>query len=255
MRRLLVLTAAVVVLASNVSGPITAWRNRSGASGGTMELTERELPLVQVPWESTATLLELSWDVLSDIPGDHGRPAWLDATKLAELGFDCTVPVDSPHAKEHYASMPPAVVFLVLEYEGQAWRQARRDRKLTTRLFVVDAGRDAGGLRDRYPDTKSHVITRGVVGLLYQERSIPEGTPLATPRLQGRIETVLPSQIFVPQPDSWLLEGLRHRGPPAPEPAEGEPRFAVTVSWGSNYEPWVRGVRRLTVDAPERKAQ
>jgi hypothetical protein len=255
MRRVLVLTAAVVVLASNAWVLTAAWRNRSGPSGGTVELTERELRLVQVPWESTATLLELSWDVLSDVPQDRGPPTWLDAAKLAELGFDCTVPLDSPNAKEHYASMPPAVVFLVLEYEGQAWRQARRDRKLRTRLFVVDAGRDAGGLRDRYPDTKSHVITRGVVRLSYQEHGIPEGTPLVTPRLQGRIDTVLPSEIFVPRPHNWLLEGLRHHGPPAPEPAEGEPRFAVTVSWGSNYEPWVGGVRRLTVDAPERKDQ
>jgi hypothetical protein len=220
-----------------------------------MELTERELPLVQVPWESTATMLELSWDVLSSTPGNRRSPAWLDATKLAELGFDCSVSVGTPNAKEHYASMPPASVVLVLEYEGQSWRQAPHDRRLATRLFVVDAGRDAGTLRDRYPDTKTHAITRGVVGLSYQDRSIPEGTPLATPRLQGWIGTLLPDQIFVGMPDGWLLEELRHRGPPSPEPAEGKPGFAVTVSWGSNYEPWVRGVRRLAADAPERAAQ
>ena len=251
MRRVLVLTAAVVVLAANTWTLIAAWHNRSGPSGCAVELTERELRLVQVPWESTATLLELSWDVLSDTPRDRGPPAWFDATKLAELGFDCTVPVSSPNAKEHYTSMPLALVFVVLEYEGEAWRQARRNREPKTRLFVVDAGRDARRLRDQYADTKRYVITRGVVRLSYQERSFPDGTPLATPRLQGRIVSVLPSQIFVPQPYSRRLEAFRHRGPPAPQPPEEKPRFAVTVSWGSNYEPWVRGVRPLYSARPE----
>ena len=250
MRRVLILTAAAVVLAANAWTLIAAWRNRSSPSGGTVELTEREVRLAQVPWESTATLLELRWDVLSDSPRDRRRPAWLDATKLAELGFDCTVPVGSPNAKEHYTSMPSALVFVVLEYEGEAWRRAPQDREPKTRLFVVDAGRDARHLRDRYADTKRHVITRGVVRLWYQDRSVADGTPLATPRLQGWIESVLPTQIFVPQPLSRRLEGFRHRGPPKPDSSEEEPRFAVTVSWGSNYEPWVRGVRLLTPQSP-----
>jgi len=254
MRRVLVLTAAAVVLATNAWILIAAWHNRSGPSGGTMELTERELRLVQVPWESTATSLELRWDVVSDAPGD--RPAWLDATKLAELGFDCTVPVRSPNAKEHYESMPPMLFFVVLEYEGVAWRQARRgDPEPETRLFVVDAGRDARRLRDRYADTERYVITRGVVRLKYEGPSPEDGMLLATPRLRGRISSILPSQIFVPRPHSRVLEEFRHRGPPAPDPPEGEPRFAVTVSWGSNYEPWVLGVRRLTAESLERKSQ
>ena len=254
MRRVLLLTAAVVVLAANAWTLIATWRNRGGPSGGTMELTARELRLVEVDWESTATSLGLRWDVVSDAPGD--TPPWLDATKLGELGFDCTVPVGSPNAKEHYLSLPSALVFLVLEYEGEAWRQARRgDPEPETRLFVVDAGRDARRLRDKFADTRRYVITRGVVRLSYQERD--NGNRLATPRLQGRIQSVLPSQIFVPQPYGRRLEGFRHRGrgPRTPEPPEGEPRFAVTVSWGSNYEPWVHGVRPLTPRSPERETQ
>jgi len=254
MRRVLLLTAAVVVLAANAWTLIATWRNRSGPSGGTVELTEREVRLVREDWETTVTLLDVRWDVVSDAHGD--APAWLDATKLAELGFDCTVPVGSPNAKEHYTSLPSALVFLVLEYEGEAWRQARRgDPEPETRLFVVDAGRDARRLRDKFADTERYVITRGVVRLWYQERFYLTSTPLATPRLQGRISSILPSQIFVPQPHSRVLEEIRHRDPPAPEPPEGEPRFAVTVSWGSNYEPWVLGVRRLAPEAAERKAQ
>jgi len=264
MRRVLVLTAAAVVLATNAWTLIAAWRNRSGPSGGTMELTERELRLVQVPWESTATSLELRWSVApgkSAVEGTLIAGSWLDATKLEELGFDCSVPVDSPNAKEHYTSMPRMLVFVVLKYvvEGEGWWQAGRgDPEPETRLFVVDAGRDARRLRDKFADTKRYVITRGVVRLSYQEHSIPDGIPLPKPRLQGEIVSVLPSDIFVPRPHSRVLEEFRHRGPPTPEPPEppeGEPRFAVTVSWGSNYEPWVHGVRRLTAESLERKAQ
>jgi hypothetical protein len=253
MRSVLLLTAAVVVLAANAWSLIAAWRNRSGSPESTVELTERELRMAEMPWESTATLLELRWDVLSDPPREHGPPAWLDAAKLAEIGFDCTIPLSSKNAKEHYASMPSMLAYLVLEYEGDAWRQASRDRKPKTRLFVVDAGSDARLLRDRYPDAKRHVVVRGVVRLSYQDRSFPDGTLLATPRLQGWIANVLPSQVFVPRPHNRHLEALRHRGPPTEQPDGEAPRFAVTVSWGSNHEPWVRGVRPLVPQSPGQK--
>jgi hypothetical protein len=149
--------------------------------------------------------------------------------------------------------MPSALVFLVLEYEGKAWRQAGDDRETETRLFVVDAGREPRRLRDRYADAKRYVISRGVVRLSYEEHG-PDGTRLATPRLQGRISSIVPSRIFVAQPFSRRLERFRHRGPPAVRPPEGEPRFVVTVSWGSNYEPWVRGVRPLALEGAERIA-
>ncbi len=255
MRRALILAAAAVVLAANAWTLIAARHNRREPSGGTLKLTERELHLVQVPWESTATLLEVNWDVRSDTARRRGAPTWLDAAKLAELGFDCMVPVDSPNAKEHYRALPPVQVFLVLEYAGEAWRAARRHRDPKTRLFVVDAGRDAERLRGQYADARKHAIVRGVVRLRYENRSFPEGTLLARPRLQGRIESILPSQIFVPLPFSRRLEGFRRDGPAESEPPEGEPRFAVTVSWGLNYEPWVRGVRPLVPESPEKETR
>ena len=48
-------------------------QNRSDAIGGTLELTEREARLVEVPWESTVTMLDLSWDVPADTrsSGNH----------------------------------------------------------------------------------------------------------------------------------------------------------------------------------------
>lgn len=88
------------------------------------------------------------------------------------------------------------------------------------------------------------MITRGVVRPFFQERSLRDGTPLAQPRLRGRIE-IVPDRIFVPRPHSEALQSLRRRGDRNQEEAEAKPRFAVTVSWGAGYEPWVQGVRML----------
>jgi len=246
MKHMLVVTAAAVVVVANAWCLIAARCNRSEASGGTLELTEREARLVDVLWESTAILLDLRWTVRRPLENRRNSPAWLDATKLAELGFDCTVPLTSPYAKEHYRSLPSKIVFVVLEYEGESRQQTRHDRE-ESRLFIVDAGREAGPLRNRYADTERYAISRGVVGLSYREHNSTDGTPLTTPRLQGRIWYLVPNEVFVPNPMGRRLEGLRRRGTPARELPEGEPRFAVTVSWGSDHEPWVREVRRLEV--------
>jgi hypothetical protein len=250
MKRAIVLAAAGVILAANGWLLISVSRNRSDARGGTVELTERELRLPARSGESTALFLELDWDTLSISPERRRAPQWLDAAKLAELGFDCSVAVTHPDARDHYRSMRTALVFLVLEYEGEAWKQASPDRKQKTRLFAVDAGRNPHRLREKYADATRYIITRGLVTLRFQERTIPEEERLPQPRLQGWIEAVLPDRIFVPLPHSKVLEDLRDRGGSSEDRflVEEEPRFAVTVSWGRNHEPWVSGVRQLAVD-------
>lgn len=245
MKRALLLAAAAVVLASNAWVLIWAKRNQTDARGGTVELTERELRLPPMIGDSTALLLELKWDVSASTPEEEGLPDWMTATKLAELGFDCALPVASPEARDHYSSLSSALVYLVLEYEGEAWKSARPDRRSKTRLFVVDAGRNALRLREKYPDAARHIITRGVVRPFLQQPGPRDGTPDAQPRLRGRIETVLPHQIFVPQPYNKVLQSLRRRDDRSQEPADKEPHYAVAVSWGAVYEPWVREVRLL----------
>ena len=53
-----------------------------------------------------------------------------------------------------------------------------------------------------------------------------------------------PHQIFVPPPHNKALLS-RRRGDRPQEQEDKEPRYAVAVSWGHDYEPWVRGVRLL----------
>jgi len=244
MKRGLVLAAAGVVVAANVWALVSAWRNRSDAPGGTIELTERELPLPSLSGESTAIFLELEWDSLSVTPDQPWTPRWLDAAKLAELGFDCRLPVTHPEAREHYRSLPPRLVYVALEYAGETWQQAGSERKRKTRLFAVDAGLDPRRLRQQHADAARYVITRASVGVSFRERGNSAGESLAEPRLEGRLDTLVPNQLFVPRPHNRALEGLRRRDAPAHGEAENEPRYTVTVSWGKNYEPWVCSIRR-----------
>ncbi len=249
-RTLLMLAAAAVVLVSNGWAVFSSLHNRRAAEGGRVELTERELRLPPMIGDSTALALELNFwrGDPEDRRGDR-FPGWLDAAKLAELGFDCSVPVTSPHARDHYSASRNALVYLVLEFDGETARRFLRERAdrsphpLETRLFVVDAGKDPRSLRQKYPDPARFIITRGVVMLELRERGGPDDRLLPQPRLVGWISTLAVSHVFVPTPESRLLQPLRHR-PDEPE-EHREPRFAATVCWGKNYLPWIESVRLL----------
>jgi len=237
--------AALVVLAANLGAVVSGLRNRSEDRGGTIELTERELRLPQLMGESTVMLLGLQWAAQGNESWDRGAPVWLTAAKLEELGFDCREPATAPGARDYYNSMAPRTVYLVLEFEGQAWQEASRHRKPRTHLYAVDAGSDSSALRQRYPDSSRHAVARAVIRPLLQTHNPVDDRPLAEPRLTGWIQELLPGQIFVPRPHSTVLQGLRRPGGQEGGDADSPPRYAVTVSWGTRCEPWIRSVRLL----------
>lgn len=252
-----ILAAATVVVAAHLWGLRSSWQNRSHAAGGTVELTEREVTLPPIIGDSTALDLGLRWEFETKSEADRGTPDWLDATKLAELGFDCRLAPTHPEARDHYDSQPARPVYLVIEYGGEAWRAserrapsgpAKRDPQRDSRLFAVDAGQDPGALRQKYPDTAQYLITRGVVRITRRGATADEPRS-GQPRLRGWVE-VVPGRIFVPRPHCQVLQGLRHREGERPSPP-ATPRYAVTVSWGTRYEPWVQAVRLLPGAATE----
>ena len=112
MRRVLLAGAVGVVLAANVWGVLQAGRNQKAPRGGSLELTERELRLLPMAAESTATMLRLNWNVSGTGEEQHRSPDWLDRKRLIELGFDCSVAVTNPSARRHYTSTAePARLF------------------------------------------------------------------------------------------------------------------------------------------------
>jgi len=247
MRRMLVAAAAGVVLVATGWGLVQFGRNRGEPRGGRIELTERELGLEVIGVESTATVLRLHWNVLRAGNKEYGPAAWLDASKLSELGFDCRMPLSEPSARRHYGSMPSRPVFLAMEYEGEAWRKADATRKVKSRLWAVDAARDPHRLRQQYPDLQHYVICRGLVRLSFRDHDAGGESSSPAPRIEGWIQAVYPDEVFVPLPYSRVLRELRRTGSAQPDTSQtSEPRFAVRVCWGANYEPWVEGVRLLS---------
>jgi hypothetical protein len=199
--------------------------------------------------DSSVTILRLNWSTGGSTDrNDNARqasPKWMDANKLAELGFDCSVPLSSPKARKHYSSMPARRAFLALEnLAGSSQNEAMQARP-TTGLIVADAAWDAARLRQSYSDPGKHLICRGLVRVVLRDRNPQDGSLLQTPYLQGWIQGLSPSEVSVPLPKNRLLTQQ-------PRPAfEDEnkplklPRFSARVRWGKNHEPWVEEVRPL----------
>ncbi|HET9451700.1 MAG TPA: DUF4824 family protein, partial [Aggregicoccus sp.] len=95
--------------------------------------------------------------------------------------------------------------------------------------FVVDAGRDAGQLRSRYPDRGRYAIVAGKVGASWR-------SPAGKPRLTGTVNGLLIPELTVPRDLRAVIESQERR----PGEAPGHPvRFEATVAYGKRLEPWL----------------
>jgi hypothetical protein len=244
MKRILLWTAAGLVLLANGWAVLGHWRNRGEAVGGKLELTERELRLLAEAPESTVTALRLEWATEQKEDGEERFTPWLDAAKLLELGFDCRMPLDHPGARHHYNALPAKPAFLVLEAGGKAWKKTEAKGGHGSRLFVVDAGLQAPLLRQRYPDRQQFLICRGLVQLRYTDHR-PPGVAVSPPQLRGWIVMLEPELVFAAHPQNRPLVQLLRAGGGDAHREPGEPRFTATLCSGANYEPWVEGIRLL----------
>ena len=193
-----------------------------------------------------------------------GAPKWLDGAKLAELGFD-TARKRVRGGREHDA-IPAKEVFLVLELDGPAYQAAlerarqdnqrakaaqagardpegeskraaqrlRREESTSSRLFVIDAGLDAGALRARYPDRARHAIVRGQVRPYWDTRAD------ATGALVGHVVGPSVGEIHVPLEFQPSLASAGERASQG-EDAQ-QPRREITVAFGRRLEPWITAV-------------
>jgi hypothetical protein len=241
MRRAWIITAAATVIVSFLWTARSARLNRSAPEGGTLELTERELALEPLLGESTALFLDLRPRRHSE--ADDDPMAWMNVAKLEALGFDCHVPATSPIARTHYHAITPRVAYVVLKCKDSL-SAAQVNAQSRGSLTLVDAGLDVRPLRQKFPAADGHAFATAVVTPFWQDRNSRDGSLLPEPRVGGRIRLVA-GRIFVPKPQSQILQQLRRRETDPERPPEAPPRFTAKVSWGTRYEPWLETVKRL----------
>jgi hypothetical protein len=267
------LVAICFAILTNVVVLLAAALNRVGEPEATIRLTERELPLSYGAEEDTGIALNLRVN-------RDGVEQWLDQAKLESLGFDCSPPITAEAAQFHYERQLPRDAFVVLEYEGKAWaawlegqkreldhsaervrlgeltaeamekergRQEKR-RQENSRLFPVDAGPDAAGLRSEYPDRSNFVIVPAVFAIEVERSYDDEGERWEVEFLRGRISEILVATIHVSSKHRARFESMTPRQSRI-EDSPVEPRYAVTLTFGKRYEPWVTGVDEMAASS------
>lgn len=269
-KRTLLLGVAIILAVNAIALGGVAY-NRSGTPDSVLQLSQRELHEAarwQREKDSSGITLTIQWRVPVRITDDVNKgwqqiaygvynrePDWLNADKLAALGFDTRPPKRSADDIENYHREPRHEVFLVLELDGVAYRkslaQMRRltamatatdeikqakdalleEEQRSSRLFAIDADVDAEALRTKYPDRTRYAIVRGTIRPQWS-RGRPEATLSAT------IEQLSVEGINVPR-------GLQ----PVFQNAAGEvvypsddakrARFEAMVAFGRRQEPWM----------------
>lgn len=258
---------AMLILAVNAVALVGVAYNRSGEPESRLVMTEREAHPPQ-RWgfeaENSGMALFLEWRL-----PDRGAPAWLDQTKLGELGFDVSRRADDEAGHRHYEKLHSRDVLLVLEFAGPAYdaalerarryaaeraeaaasnpgkqefkrsadaarEQLAREQAIASRLFVVDAGLNHAKLRQRYPDRSRYAIVGGRVRpTLYGERG--------REKVGGHIEALDASTVNVPLELRPFFEGA-------------DSRYEVAVAFGKRLEPWLVGAVSVPASATARKA-
>ena len=277
-KRTAIAGVALIVLVNAVILGGAAW-NRSGEPDAVVTLTERELGL-PYQWgperENSGISLQLRWSVLPQDVTQYDTwettvPAWLDATRLEALGFPVAGATASPEAERRFNKGLPRSAFVVLEYDGPAYRAmltrvkthaARRqalalqhpdDKGIAdeakaaeqrsshlefaaTRLYAVDAGLDPAALRHRYPDRSRYLIAPGSI-----RAQVHHGKD-GVPTLEAYVDDLAVERIHLPFAYRRVLEPLLDR--PQRDREEDTPRYTLSLAYGRRYEPWIVSVER-----------
>jgi len=254
MKRTALLLAIALILASNGIALIGVARNRAGEPLATLELTERELPLMNTGLDNSGIDLRFEWSGI--VRGSTAGP--LNREQLEQIGFDFRFPAGTL-ARD--IALMPRKAFVALEYQGPAWKQwlllveEERQRNqpgaprlpgmptlpseplFESRLLAVDAAKTFAELRARYPDQGQHLIVQAVVRARVEEVKDVNTGKVVSYNCSGFVAEILPGFVHVPLPHARILALLKPR-----KPGE-EPRYLVTLQYGSRLEPWVSSVR------------
>lgn len=277
--RALFVLGFVLLAATNIVVLSGVAYNRGGIPEALIILTERELQLPSMVHEENSGLaLRLAWRALGRVEDysyndDWRSPLWFDAEKVKELGFTVNNAPDSGDTERYYQKQLPKEVFIVLEYNGESYREVlqraelaleeakdlyvldrenkklrdsfktaeknlARERIMKTRLFAIDAGRDPQKLREKYPDRTRFIIARGVVRPKY----IGENK---TKKVAGHITGLSIEKIHVPLRHRQVFDAVLKESRIPEENGIRAPRYQVELAYGGRLEPWLVSVRHM----------
>ena len=233
--------AIAIVLVANAGALVRVALDRRDPPKASLWLTERELRLLAPELESSLLFVRLTW-----IREDDGVDV-LGEDTLRRLGFDCTTPVDDPRAVLHYDSQLARPAWLLLEYEGDAWKAwqerggAERRAENSSRLFPVAVGADPAETRSRCSDPERCILLPvHVRPRVHQPRQ-------GKSRLQAWIFPDSGSEIALPSRLREVVAGL----PAGPNLGEGSradlppPRYRARLVIGREQLPRVDAVELL----------
>jgi uncharacterized protein DUF4824 len=276
------ISGALLILIANGFALASVAYNRS-AKESELKLTERELNKTyeSYGYESSGMELNLSWRVPlqndlsamnygTSIPWFGSFANWMNKAKLAELGFDVSMPETNEDAARHYDRMLAKDVFIVLELDGQA-RQAEleymknllnrscepedrgevckqtpetkknrlwQEENTLSRLFAVDAGLDDAALRAHYPDRSKYTIMRGLVKPVVVSQS--KGKPV----LMGHLQSMHVTTINVPHKFIAEMKDMKRWNYNLKQKNQ-EKHYEVIVAFGRNHEPWIVSAKKV----------
>ncbi len=276
-----IIAGLAIIVISNAVALMGVAYNRSGEPEATLSLTERELPLPYRYWsnkENSGLSLKINCRLETEMYINRyggncfGTPDWLDRAKLDSLGFDLQ---DVPKERKYgyrYVDDLPRVVYLVLEFDGDAHRRvleikARKlaseqallrnnpenkefedrvsraqgdldeEKSMGSRLFAIDAGMDMAALREQYPDRSHYAIIQASIKPVW-------GNFKENNQLAGMITGLLVGRINVPLQHRTHLTALEAAGNGHPKRVDA-PRYRVTTGFGQRLEPWIIEVEPL----------
>lgn len=278
---------ALLILLTNAVALTGVWLNRAGEPENRLTLTERELPLPYRGYlhkENSGLALRLAWRVANRdaVDADYyaqsggGTPVWLDAARMAELGFEVPPATPDEAARRRYTRQQPREALLVLELAGPAWQQAvdraranaarheaaaaanadskefanraknartalEREENANSRLFAIDIGRDLAALRAKYPDRSRYPIVKATV-----RPQFATWDKQAQPT--GHVGALAIDSINVPFEMRAAVETLQARPRRADPAADGGPRYEAVLAIGRRLEPWLERLAPLASD-------
>lgn len=268
----------ILLVATNMVVLYGVASNRSGEPESQITLTERELQLpYRVREENSGLALRLTWRTLGkdenyNIYSNYHSPFWLNSQKLKELGFNVDDYLGSGSNKKYFKQPIPKEVFIVLENDGQPYKEAvkraelvvereqktftlnpddkklrdsferaekrlQRERVAASRLFAINAGLDSTQLRKKYGDRTRFIIVKGLVKpKSYRSKKTNE--------VVGYISRLSITNIHIPLEYRQIFDTIlaknksRSRG-------SGSPRFEVSLAYGNRLEPWIMAVNHM----------